>query len=444
MQTASSEISKFGSDLKMAAAAFISFEAIKAAGQAVVSFVKGSMDAIDSTRVLAERVGAAVEGFQELQYAAKLSDVSAESFASGMEKLQQKLGEAAVTGAGPAADAFRRLGLNVRSLANAGPVAAFQQIVAALEKVPNAAERAGLEIATMGKGGMGLSGLINAGAKGIADMRREFSELGNPLKQLDFAKVDEANDSLTKIGAVVAGVGNALAVELAPFITYAADLFVDLAKEGLKSGSYISQGFDWVVSGIGFALDGVNVFKTAFHGINMVVAEVVSGFLSGIAKILEGIDFLAHKLGHESDLAGSMRELSKAFGAVAIKELDSAEAAWAKVGKGSETTRKVVNDIVVQADARAKLAIANAPFKPGGLVGAANEKPAFGAAAEFGSKEAYSSIVRNQAGRKDGVQNAIAAATQRTAEGIDRLISMGGGHPRHGEHGRNPVNPAAF
>ena len=96
---------------KTAAQAYIGFEAIKGAGQAVAGFVANSMSAIDSTRLMAERLGVSTQALSELQYAAKLSGVDSETLDHSLEKLNERLATAATEG-GPAADALRMLGLS--------------------------------------------------------------------------------------------------------------------------------------------------------------------------------------------------------------------------------------------------------------------------------------------------------------------------------------------
>ena len=121
---------------------FLAIETLKMGGGAFAGFVKGSMDAINSTRVMAERLGTSTEALSELQYAAKLSDVDNETLSSSLEKLNVKLAETATGAGGPAAEALHKLGLNAKTLVGEGPVEAFKDIAAAMETIPNPAQRA--------------------------------------------------------------------------------------------------------------------------------------------------------------------------------------------------------------------------------------------------------------------------------------------------------------
>ena len=126
----------------------------------------------------------------------------------------------------------------------------------------------------------------------------------------------------------------------------AADRFTQFATSAIKGGSFASQAMDWVVSGLGMATDGANFLKAAFYAINASIAEMVSFFLSGIDKMLAGVDWLVEKVtGTKTSLGGTLKDWSTAFETVAIQELGKAEKAWSNIGKGKVTVRNLVDDI---------------------------------------------------------------------------------------------------
>ena len=180
--------------------------------------------------------------------------------------------------------------------------------------------------------------LVAQGGTSLDAMRDQANAIGTAFTDIDAAKVHEAESSLNQVWGVVGGLGNSIAVELSPFITAAAEAFVGWGTDATKSGSFATQAMDWVVSALLFATDGVNVFKTAFHGVNAVISEMVSYFLAGIDKILAGVDWVVEKLtGAKSSFGGTLKEWSEAFEATAVHELDAAEKAW---GEWDRTTRR--------------------------------------------------------------------------------------------------------
>src|SRR5207247_2365101 len=99
-----------------------------------------------------------------------------------------------------------------------------------ISKIENPAERATAAMQIFGKSGQQLLPLMMSGAEGLAAAQKEAEKLGLTYNRVDAAKVEAANDSMTRMKAVVTGVGNQLAIQLAPFIDAAATKLTALAS----------------------------------------------------------------------------------------------------------------------------------------------------------------------------------------------------------------------
>ena len=159
---------------------------------ALVGFVKSSMDAIGTTKRLAGELGMSSEAFGELSGAARMAGVDQETLAHTLEKMEEKLGEAAATGEGPTADALRRLGISTQSLVRMKPEAAFDTMAAALGQMQNPSERAAFAMEMLGKSGHSILNLASKSG-GLAAMKQDARELGIALSDVDIAKVGAAN-----------------------------------------------------------------------------------------------------------------------------------------------------------------------------------------------------------------------------------------------------------
>ena len=434
LDTAASSTQTFQNSLLKIAGAFAVFEAGKSAIDKVASSIRGIADTAD----LAGQIGLTSEAFTKLSYAAKLSGIDQDALATSLEQMQKRLGEVATTGAGPAADALKRFGLDAKNLAMSGAEKSLDATLEVLRNIQNPAERAAVAMDLFGKSGIKMISLAGAGASGLKEMGAEASKVGFALSAIDSAKVEEADDALDKMGMAVQGVWNTLAVKLSPFLTAGIEQLLDWGQTGAQAASHIAQSMGWVLDGIGLAVDGVNVLKTAFHSINMVVAEMTAYFLEGIDKILAGVDYVAKQFGQSSNLSGSMTEWAKSFRAVAVEELDAAQSAFNRIGKGAQTVRTLVDDIERKSTDRAKTAADKAAqlAMPGAIGGIAAKDtgPKFAGAAELGSKESYSTIARSRGIGGEGNTTKIAGSTERTAKGVDRLVAiMGGRPPDHGD-----------
>ena len=279
-------------------------------------------------------------------------------------------------------------------------------------------------------------------------MGEQAVALGVAMSDVDNAKLQETHVAMVTIGQAVQGVANQIAVELAPFVTAIADQMLTWMKSGTRAGSYMAQAIDWVTTAVGGVADVVQVLQTGWHYMQSGFAEAISYILSGIDKAIQAFGWLYEKItGVKLEVTNLAKELSDAFEASAIGELNAAETAWNKKW-GHERVREFVDDLKTGAEQRATF---NARKRRGfagigtGVEHPKQVEPQFGGAYEAGSKEAYSAILKSRSMLQNSVQNRIeintrttAEATQRAATGIGRMAQLlgdkagGATRPRNG------------
>src|SRR5258705_12004769 len=98
-------------------------------------------------------------------------------------------------GGGSAADTFRQLGLDAKTLADSSPDEAFKLIADGLLNIENPAQRASAMMDIFGKSGQSLGSLLMSGSKGIAAAQAEAEKLVLTFNRVDASKVAAANDS---------------------------------------------------------------------------------------------------------------------------------------------------------------------------------------------------------------------------------------------------------
>lgn len=274
------------------------------------TFVKGAMDAIDETRVFAERLGVSTEALSKLQYAGSIADVDIETLRGSLEKLNVRLAEVAQEGKGPAADALKRLGLSASDLAQQGPIEAFHQLAGVIENIKSPAERAAVAVDLFGKAGQGMLNLVAQGKGGIGALEKEASAFGVAISDIDAAKIDEANDSMTRIWSAVSGLGNAVAIELAPYITEIAQGMISFVKS--TTGVAILKGIvQSIVTPIRLLVDGVHYLRIGFLNLG-------SAALGVWGTVLDGINALVKKFSFVADAVWGLKLGFTEFGSVAV------------------------------------------------------------------------------------------------------------------------------
>jgi len=227
------------------------------AGMSVISFagqIKQTIDLADSFNKLSQKTGIAVEDFSKLNYAASLADVSTETLAAGMRKLNISIADAA-GGNKEKAALFNALGVSFKDAAGQALSAdkVFSSLSDALAKSADGAEKIAVGSDLMGKGFEGLVPLVNTGAKGLADMGDEAKKLGIVMGA-DFAKnAEEFNDNLRRIN--VAGQGL--------FVTLAGDLVKGLGDAAREMAQAAIDGgkLAGVIAGIQTLFTGTDQYK---------------------------------------------------------------------------------------------------------------------------------------------------------------------------------------
>lgn len=246
------------------------------AGVALGLAAKRAIDAADEIGKTAQKIGVGVEALSGLKYAAELSDVSFEQLSNGLKKLGVNMAGAA-DGTGPAAGAFKQLGISVRdSNGNLRDTdAVFADVATAFSGMKDGALKTALAVAIFGKAGADLIPLLNEGAGGLAQMRKEAADLGIVISDETAAASEAFNDNLTRLKKVGAGVTTQLAAGMAPALASVTGAMVDLAKD-TKFMSGVGQVLDATLRGL--ATGGVLV-GAVFVGLGDVIRRVVAAIL---------------------------------------------------------------------------------------------------------------------------------------------------------------------
>jgi hypothetical protein len=128
-----------------------------------------------------ERLGISAQSFQELSFAAKQFNVQQEALRDGLKELTMRADEFATTGAGPAAEAFERLGLTQEQInAQKGDTEElFNTMLRKMQQVDDTAARQRIADELFGgQGGEQLVEFMAQGEQSIEQLRERAQELG--------------------------------------------------------------------------------------------------------------------------------------------------------------------------------------------------------------------------------------------------------------------------
>jgi hypothetical protein len=221
----------FQKAMKAHSAAFIS------AGTAIIGTVTGMVAqgvAYGSTiNDIAVATGVATEDVGRLGYALEQSGGSIRDLVPALRGLSNNLYEAVNKGAGPAYDAFKRLGVSMKDASGRVRPATelLPDLASALSGVTNETERLAIAQDAMGKGAANMLPLLGQGGAAMREMMRRAEELGMALDAKTIAQLDATGDALENIQKAIRGMAMRLAADLGPAIEKAANKVADLVAK---------------------------------------------------------------------------------------------------------------------------------------------------------------------------------------------------------------------
>ncbi len=315
MRKASRTVAAFASEVGAASARLTALSAGAAtiAATAIGYLTHRQMEAIDTTAKVADRLGATTEELLGMRHAANLAGVGVEEFDKAQEKLSKNLGNPTKE----TAEALDKIGLSAADLLRMSPAQRFGAIADGINKLSTQAEKAAVAQALFGKTGAQLLNTMDGGSKSIRQYTEEVKQLGYAYSRIEAAKVEEANDSITKLRLVVDGVFAKLAVEFSPFITELATKFLDLGSNGRSAADLIGEGIVDTTRDMLRLADVVDLLVAAMDGLRGIWHSIAGAWKQESASVHRNMLDLVHAFGGigDAEFADGLVEIDAMFAA---------------------------------------------------------------------------------------------------------------------------------
>lgn len=326
---------------KLMAGAFV------AAAASTAVLVRQAINSADAMGKLAQSTGVTVEVLSELSYAAQLSDVSTEELAQSLNRLNRNISDTAA-GTGEAQKAFQALGIDVKdaggNLKNADVV--MSEVAAKFADMQDGAGKSALAMMLFGKAGGQLIPLLNAGADGLQNMRKEARDFGLTITRDAAGAAEEFNDNLTRLKKIQEGMANTIMNQVNPSLNAFTGYMIEAARE---SENFVTAG---------------NLARVVFQTFTILGANVAF-VLKGIGKEIGGISAQLAALAR-LDFKGALLigDEMKRDAKAARADLDAFEARIMSIGqeakKAAEQVKAIkapapqIENVTVTRDARKK------------------------------------------------------------------------------------------
>lgn len=225
-------------DAKKAAAGIAAVAgAATAAAAGIYAYAKSNMDTIDANAKLARSLGGTIDGLRAVNMEA--SDSGIDGMEASLNRMNRRLGAVEMSG-GPALKTVERLNLNLQEMQDMDVDEKLAYIADRIKESGVSSQEAARHLQQLGFEQRNATELFMKGGDAIRSSRQEIEDYGLSVSMLDAAKIEEANDALARIGLSAEGMGNAVAIKLAPALNDMADSINDVTK-AFHAGDYDAQ-----------------------------------------------------------------------------------------------------------------------------------------------------------------------------------------------------------
>jgi hypothetical protein len=237
--------------------------------------IKNAMESVDATAKLSDRLGIATDKMTGLQHASDLAGVSNQTLNTGLRGMVNIVAQAA-QGLGDGSRAFQQLNLSARELSALAPDQQLERIMTSLAGVENVTQRNALAQQIFGARASEMLNLVADGTDGIRKATEDAKAWGLALDRVDSAKIEMANDAMTRAKGAFGGIVNTLAVQLSPIITALGNQFADSAKEAGGFKDIVINGMEKVALVVAYGANVVRGLQVVWLALKLVVAEVIN------------------------------------------------------------------------------------------------------------------------------------------------------------------------
>ena len=276
---------------------------------ALTALTLKGLAAVDSMAKLAQSIGASVNSIQALRHVAVIGGTSIESMDKAILKMTKNIGEAA-QGYSEATETLEILGLTAVDLEQLKPEEAFIKIANAMNQLSTDARRADAAQSLFGRGGLALLPILKGGSKEIERVTKMMKDFGLEIGDNQARMVERANDAWADTKFILTGLGNLLAVNIAPTL----EAINKTVQRMIKDVGGMGVVADAVV--VSFESVGLGILRL-FGTIHNAWNEVKAGIVGSAAFIAEK---MASLLGNK-DIGLMAQELRKEAASLIIDNL---------------------------------------------------------------------------------------------------------------------------
>ena len=319
---------------------------------AAAALTKMQMSNIDSLAKTADKIGVTTEALGGLRHAAELTGVGSDTLDMAMQRLTRRVSEAA-NGTGEAKNALIELGINAANLEKLPLDVQMEVIADAMGDVKSQSDKVRLAMKLFDSEGVSLVNTLASGSTGLQQMAKEADTLGITVSRVDAAKIEMANDAVTKSKGVFTGLGNQLATAFAPIIQGVSTDFHQAALDTAGFGNIGQDVADALVSGFGKFLDTVQMVEHGILSIKLAALKAQQAYEELLAPDQGRAEYFKQEMALREELNKGLikhGEFTERQMALQKKLNDGTLTSNDAVVVGAEETQQAIDAIIAKID----------------------------------------------------------------------------------------------
>ena len=196
----------------------------------MIALATKTAETADFIDKLSERTGVNREELQRWKYAADQSGADVSKFEVGIKKLSSAM-DGAKSGAKGSIEAFNTLGISMQEVKTKSPSEMLDTVMKKLADMPDSAERNVLGNQLLGKSYSDMLPLLNAGSKGIEELKNRADSLGLVMSE-DAVKANvKFGDTLADVKSSFSAVFMHISNEYVPILQLVLDFILEHMPE---------------------------------------------------------------------------------------------------------------------------------------------------------------------------------------------------------------------
>ncbi|MBP0634913.1 phage tail tape measure protein [Cupriavidus sp. AcVe19-6a] len=252
----------------------------------VITAFKSLVDTLDNLNDTSERLGVSTDNLQAWGFAAQMSGTDAETLNKAIGKLSVAMDSFDEKSA-KSTRALQAFGVTAEDVSQ-GTDAVFTKLAEGFSKMPDGAQKTAKAIELFGKEGAKLIPLLNSGADGLEEFKKQAEAMGLVIDGHTIKAAAALNDQIDLMGKRVQSAGLHIVQGLLPALNQLFDSLGDAnsqAEAFRETGKQIGEIILWIA---GTTIKGVATLK-AFGRTLTMIGDAASAIVHGNFGDLSGI-----------------------------------------------------------------------------------------------------------------------------------------------------------